>query len=279
MTKKNNRSSIVIAAPAKVNTYLKIGIRRPDGYHDLETVFQEISLHDTLHARLTDGPLSLTVCPASLLSSGPDNLVIKALTLLRSKLKIKRGLQVTLTKRIPMGAGLGGGSSDAAAALKAGWLLWTGKKLNPLSPILFECAKKLGADVSFFLQGGTAWASGIGEKLTRLPALPKRWMVLVYPRAHVSTPLAYKLLDKARKKTSLDFALRNSFEPVVFAKFPMVRAAHQALIKAGCSDVLMSGSGASVFGLVKNKTHGQSIKRRLSSKPWDIYLVSTRPES
>jgi 4-diphosphocytidyl-2-C-methyl-D-erythritol kinase len=273
-----------LRAHAKINLHLDIGPRRPDGYHDLHTLFQEISLHDTLTFSVTKAELSLTVRPAGL-PINQDNLVIRALERLRQSLRVTSGLRVRLDKRIPVGAGLGGGSSDAAAALLGGWALWKGRGRVPrrVPPLLFRIAKTLGADVPFFLKGGTAWGRGIGEKLTAVRACPRRWLVLIYPRVHVATKLAYQLLDKSRagRKRAGGTAAAllgpvNSFEPVILKRFKPVAAAHQALNQAGCHGVLMSGSGSSVFGFAESRAQAERIARRLRARPWDVFVVHTR---
>ncbi len=293
---------MILRAHAKVNLHLDIGPRRTDGYHDLETVFQEISLHDTLRFSAHPSEIILSLSRnASALPTTSDNLVVRALEMLRRKLRVKRGIRVHLTKEIPMGAGLGGGSSDAAAALWGGWLLWnarSAKRPSKVPAVLLSCAKKLGADVPFFLQGGLAYATGIGEKLTPLAPQPKRWMVLVYPRVHVATPLAYKLLDESRagprpnplpkgrgnkitspfRERSAEGRVRefNSFEPTILKKFPEIARAKNALLNAGCTGVMMSGSGSTVFGFAKSKSAAQKVVARLRRKPWDSFVVHTR---
>ena len=281
------RRGLMLKAHAKINLHLDVGDRRRDGYHDLRTLFQEISLHDTLTFALDDSELHLDVTPAGV-PSGPDNLVMRALYQLRAALKIEKGMRVKLEKRIPVGAGLGGGSADAAAALLGGWALWRGRGKLPAGrrpPLaLMRIARTLGADVPFFLLGGTAWGEGVGEKLTRVPDCPRRWIVLVYPRVQVSTKIAYKLLDAARlRRPSTNGHVRaahlrpmNSFEPVILPRFTAVRAAKEALDAAGCSGVLMSGSGSSVFGFAETKKDAERVARRLRKKPWDVFVAHTR---
>jgi 4-diphosphocytidyl-2-C-methyl-D-erythritol kinase len=282
--------SLTRKAPAKINLHLRVGARRTDGYHSIETVFQEISLHDTLRFETTPGPLELTISSSAKLlrqarlSSGPDNLVIRALQLLRNRLGTKEGMRVHLTKRIPMGAGLGGGSSDAAAALWGGWLLW--KKKSTKQPrrvpkMLLECARKLGADVSFFLRGGKARGEGIGERLTPLKKDRRRWLVLIYPRVHVSTKEAYRLLDRhsdgSRNPgwTSASAGATNSFESVILPRYPKIAAAKWALLKMGCAPVMMSGSGSAVFGFARNHRQAKTILKKMKSHPADIFLAHT----
>lgn len=282
------RRGLTLRAHAKINLHLDVGPLRPDGYHDLRTLFQEISLHDTLTFSLADRELSLAVTPEGV-PAGPDNLIMRALGKLRASLRIKRGMRVRLQKNIPVGAGLGGGSADAAAALMGGWALWKGSGAVPVAgrvpPVLKRIAKTLGADVPFFLLGGTAWGEGVGEKLTPVPECPRRWLVLVYPRVQVSTRVAYKLLDAARLRRPSTNGHRvhaahlrpvNSFEPVILPRFTAVRAARVALEAAGCSGVLMSGSGSSVFGFAAGKKDAERIARRLRKKPWDVFVAHTR---
>jgi len=285
----NKPSALVLSARAKINTHLYVGPRRADGYHSIDTIFQEISLQDTLTFRLTPQRISLSVRGAKL-TAGPDNLIVRALEMLRKEMKIDSGMAVSLNKKIPMGAGLGGGSSDAAAALKAGWKLWGSRK--GASPLLFKCAKKLGADVSFFLMGGRARARGIGEKLISLPSQKKKWLVLVYPRVHVSTPLAYRWLDESRHPGTLLAGVQvlvktwvpakkhagttfNDFESVVLPRFPTIRRVKEELRRLGCQEVTMSGSGSSVFGFVTSKSIGEKVKRSLRTKAWDVFVVHT----
>lgn len=271
-----------VQANAKVNLHLDVGPRRKDGYHSLKTLFQEISLHDTLLLETTDGPITFTASVNA--PQGQDNIVVKALLALKKILKTKKGMTVHLEKKIPMGAGLGGGSSDAAAALKAAWTLWKkpqAKTIPPLKtipPKLLKVAAKLGADVPFFLRGGSAWGEGIGEKLTFQKSTEKRWLVLVYPRVHVSTPEAYRLLDQYRRKKRAPLGQEghfNSFEPVILNKFREIARAKQRLVDLGCTGVMMSGSGSTVYGFVKDPSEGARVLNELQKNSWDTFLVYT----
>lgn len=273
--------TITLKANAKVNIHLAVGLRRADGYHTLNTLFQEISWCDALRLQKTSDSISVHSRHKQM-PLGPDNIIVKALMLLRSKLKIAHGMRVDLVKRIPMGAGLGGGSSDAAAALWGGWRLWTGRSINKkrVPPILKACAKKLGADVSFFLSGGRAWGRGIGDQLSPVKKYRKEWMVLIYPRVHVSTKNAYGWLDQARSPSPLKGEGRgegdhNDFESVVLPRFPAIRRAKEELIRRGCRRVMMSGSGSTVFGMVKDKRDGLRVKHALKRRPWDVFVART----
>lgn len=279
MRRKHSGPKISLSAHAKINLYLFVGSREPSGFHQLETLFQEISLHDQLTFERTEGPIELHVNSGDV-PAGPDNLVVKALRLLKKKMGTRYGMRVHLRKNIPVGAGLGGGSSDAAAALRAGWRLWSRSTTKTVPDILFSCAKKLGADVSFFLHGGRALAGGYGEKLMPLPRGGKRWLVLIYPRVAVSTAFAYKELDRFRSKKRRGHVEQensfNSFEPVILPRFPGIAKAHRTLQTLGCESVLMSGSGSAVFGFPKSLAEAKKIKRKLKNTPWDTYLTHTR---
>ena len=209
---------------------------------------------------------------------------------MRRSLRIKKGMEVELLKKIPVGAGLGGGSSDAACALWGGWILWKGgikdflNRKKKVPEILGACAKKLGADVAFFLRGGCAIGEGRGEKLTPISVFPGRWLVLVYPRVHVSTAKAYSMLDRLRRAPAGAPAsggrargdpLGNDFESVIFSNFPQIENVSKILQNMGCSDVLMTGSGSAVFGFVNSRKMGARIVRALSKKPWDVFLEKT----
>ena len=256
-------------------------------------------MRDTLRLSRSSGSIRMT-CNQKGLPVDSSNLVVRALDMLQKKLGIKEGMRVHLNKKIPMGAGLGGGSSDAAAALLGGWTLWKKKndifkKPKRVPPVLQTCAKMLGADVAFFLKGGTAWAEGVGERLTPMKKKASRWMVLVYPHVHVATPLAYRLLDKARKKSReenggdpLSWRARpasfrqlrsknffNSFEPVILRSFPEIKKAKTALVSLGGEGVMMSGSGSTVFGFARNKIHARRMVQALNGRKWQVFLCQT----
>ncbi|MCB4755833.1 MAG: 4-(cytidine 5'-diphospho)-2-C-methyl-D-erythritol kinase [Elusimicrobia bacterium] len=284
---KKGRLKVVLTLPAcaKVNLHLRIGRRRADGYHSLQTLFQEISLHDDLTFQRLPSRLRL-ITSGGRVPKGRSNLIVKALALLRKKLRLKSGMEVRLKKRIPVGGGLGGASSDAAAALWGGWLLWTGQRKpvqryrKQVPPVLFDCARRLGADVPFFLKGGKAEGKGIGENLRTLPRGSKKWLILIYPRVSVSTAKAYQWLDEERKKNRprpvIKKGPRNDFEPVVLPRFPAVARARSELIGLGCRSVMLSGSGSCVFGFVGNRAEGSWIAKKLAPRPWNVFLLHTR---
>lgn len=264
-----------VKAPAKINLFLEVVRRRKDGYHDIETVFQTVSLYDELSFRNADGEGITLKCPGSKLSAGPDNLVYRAAKLLKGRLGIKRGVEITLRKRIPMGAGLGGGSSDAAAALKGLLKFW--KRRLPGGELL-KMASSLGADVPFFLCGGTAAGYGVGDRLKPLKPLKKSWFLLVNPGVHIPTPLVYKSLrfpltnkQKINKIVGQN-CLFNRLEEAVLPRFGAVREIKDVLGRLGYP-ALMSGSGSTVFAPVPSKADGERIRKGLRRFPWDVWLV------
>lgn len=252
-----------IPAYAKVNLSLEVLRRRADGYHDLASVMQTISLHDTLRLLPADGETVDCVCDVEALAT-EENLAVRAAHLARSLLSPDLagdfGIHVELQKAIPFQAGLGGGSSDAGtvlAVLTRRWCLGLGAQRLELA------SATLGADVPFFIRGGTASVSGIGERVRALPDIQPLWMVLAMPPARVSTPLIFKALTPADFSTgehtaALEETIRrgealdtrhmvNALEARAFELFPAIAQARDALLQAGAPFVRMSGSGATLF--------------------------------
>jgi 4-diphosphocytidyl-2-C-methyl-D-erythritol kinase len=257
-----------IPAFAKVNLRLEILGKRADGFHELRTIFQTISLHDELRLRASRRPgISLTVEGNQSLSAEPvqNNLVYRAVDVLQRELKIRGGVQIALRKKIPAGRGLGGGSSDAAAAM-LGYLQLTRKKLS--SARLMEIAGSLGADVPFFLLGGRALGIGRGDEIYPLEDIPKLHLLVVSPRdVHVPTPDAYSWLNaqplgltksaadsKLLKFCALSWSpqgsgLSNDFERPVFQRHPRLDELKRTLLRGGASEASLAGSGSAVFGV------------------------------
>jgi len=289
-------TSVTLSAPAKLNLFLEVHRRRADGYHSLTTLFQEISLADTLRAAVTSQSGLALTCSAPGLSAGPDNLVLRATRAFQAQCPSAGGFRFDLKKRIPVGAGLGGGSSNAAATLKACWLLTAGGggAKFPESSFL-GLARGLGADVPFFLRGGLAEGLGVGDRLTFPPMARRRptlYFVLVFPRVFSSTPEAYRRLQfpltKRRSGLRLKRAIAdgapprlwapwlfNRLEEAVAPRLPAVALAQSALLQAGCLAARMSGSGSSVFGVVETPDQGKRILARVRREPWDAWLVSS----
>ena len=258
--------AIRIPAFAKINLRLDILGKRSDGYHELRTIFQTISLHDELQLQTSPRPgVSLTIHGNEALAREPrrENLVYQAVAALRRELKIRSGVKMELRKRIPAGGGLGGGSSDAAAAL-LGYLQLTGKKLPTAR--LIEIAASLGADVPVFLLGGRALGVNRGDEIYPLADIPKRSILVVSPRdIHISTPRAFGWVDapaltKAASNPKLwgfcalcwsvqGSGLSNDFERPVFQRHPRLRQIRRDLLRRGALEASLAGSGSAVFGV------------------------------
>jgi 4-diphosphocytidyl-2-C-methyl-D-erythritol kinase len=257
-----------IPAFAKINLRLDVLGKRLDGYHELRTIFQSVSLHDELRLRASNLPaISLSIQGNAALLQEPfqKNLVYRAVDALRHELKIRSGVDIELKKTIPAGRGMGGGSSDAAAAL-LGYQRLTGSTL-PL-PRLLEIASSLGADVPFFLFGGRALGVSRGNEIYPLADIPKLSVLIVSPRdIHVPTLDAYKWL-KARPLTLTKSAadpklwkfcalcwsaqgsgLSNDFERLVFQRHPRLDQIKRALLQRGAAEASLAGSGSAVFGV------------------------------
>lgn len=280
---------MILKAPAKINLYLEIINKRSDGYHNIESIMHTVSLFDTLEfLPTTDANIELT-CSDKYLPADSSNIVYKTAKKMQNKYGINRGIKIHLTKNIPMGAGLGGGSSDSAAVIKALNQLWN---INASKEELESFAKTIGADVPFFLTGGTAKVEGIGEKVTKIPSDVKLHAVLVKPDFGVSTVLAYskikfpltnqrkihKITDVLIKSSFTSEAatdlLFNRFEDFVFPEFPEIEKIKIMLQSFGCAS-LMSGSGATVFALTSSREKSEEIVKRLSIYKWNTWAVSS----
>jgi 4-diphosphocytidyl-2-C-methyl-D-erythritol kinase len=277
------RDGVVLAAPAKLNLFLEILRKRPDGYHDLESLMVAIDLFDTLELRANaTGEITLTCDPATL-SAGPDNLVHKAAIALRTHAnRPELGAAIHLTKRIPTQAGLGGGSSDAAATLVGLNEIW---KLGLTRSELVAIAASIGSDVAFFLTLPAAWCEGRGEKVTLEPAANVLHFVLVCPPVGLGTAEVYKRLSLGAKPRSgaevrsafraadaqaLGQAIFNRLEEPAFALEPLVGRIRQRLGSLGPCGAMMSGSGSAVFAICRDRAHAIHVAGRFQdSRPED----------
>lgn len=238
---------------AKINLYLHILGRRPDGFHELETLMAMISIHDTLEIDLITSDIEFT-CSDPALSDSKDNLATKAARLFLDEFKLTTGVRIHLDKAIPVGAGLGGGSSDAAAVLQALNTL-TGTHCPPEK--LAELAAQLGSDIPFFIYGPTAICRGRGEIIEPVRLNEDIFGVLVHPGFGVSTPWAYKTYAQNPRPGEpghrfADFTLRNDLEPPAFGKYPWLPTVKSWFREQPeVIDSLMSGSGSSVFALTR----------------------------
>jgi 4-diphosphocytidyl-2-C-methyl-D-erythritol kinase len=268
-------NQLTLSAPAKVNLFLRVLGRRPDGYHELATLMQPLDLADALTVRLGSPGLSLT-CDRDELG-GPDNLVLAAARAYYAALGREPAASFELVKRIPVSAGLGGGSSDAAAALLALNALHDGA-LEPRR--LVELAAALGADVPFFLAGCTAWCTGIGERVEPWLDFPLLELVLVNPGFALSTAHVYQQFDfywtnppqpirikrPSRNATSLAQLLVNDLEMVSLQEHPALGQIKQTLSKTGARGCLMSGSGPTVFGVFADAAQAERAAQSLRAQ-------------
>jgi 4-diphosphocytidyl-2-C-methyl-D-erythritol kinase len=250
-----------VRAFAKINLSLRIVGTRRDGYHDLETTFQSIALHDTLTIRQRRGPLLLT-CTDPRVPLDGTNLIVRAARAVW-KASGRRGTPhnaaIHLVKRIPMAAGLGGGSADTAAALRAFGALWRvdEERLRTLAP-------RLGADVAYFFVGGTVRGAGRGEVLTLLPDRPRAAVVIAVPQFGVSTADAYAWWDADRAPRGSKGDLTNDLQRPVAKRHPEIARLVSVLRRAGASQAAMSGSGSAVFGLFDRRAAALRAARALS---------------
>jgi 4-diphosphocytidyl-2-C-methyl-D-erythritol kinase len=281
--------SVRARAHAKVNLDLRVLGTRADGYHELRTVFQSIALTDTITCTARRGKFAIA-CRAPGVPLDEDNLVWQAAAMLWKALGFGgkvRDVAVRIDKSIPMQAGLGGGSSDAAAVLVALGRLWAGRP--PVSH-LRELGAQLGADVAFFLTGGTALGLGAGEEIYPLVDLPPHWIVLAIPSFGVSTREAYGWYDEeraagyasARERQVLPIPwpsraaqMINDLEPPVARRHPEIPEMKSALREAGAIAAAMSGSGSAVFGLFRDRREAAFAVPRINREGWSILLTRT----
>ena len=283
---KNNM--LTVKAPAKLNLTLEVLGKRPDGYHEIRSVMQTVSLRDKLSFRPSQN--------VSYHSNSPEwkpeeSLVSRAVHLAQEETECSKGVQIVVEKHIPLVAGLGGDSSDAAAALRGLNQLW---ELGLTQRKLLELAAQLGSDVPFFIDGGTALAEGRGETLTPLPPLPKTWFVLVVPDVsrlpektkrlyaslksshftdgHITQRMIEVLKEGKEVTPSLLF---NTFENAAFAPGSKLRLYRGHIIKMGADNIHLAGSGPSLFSLAKDKAQAEDLYTRCKNQGMEAYLGGT----
>lgn len=268
-------STLAYRSYAKVNLYLDVLGRRDDGYHDLETIFQTVDLFDEL--QFTERPSEITLACATPNIGPPEkNLAWRAAALLKKECDCPRGVHIELTKRIPIAAGLAGGSGNAAATLHALNRLWD---LALTDTHLHALAQELGADVPYCLVGGSVAATGRGDELSPLKPLPEAWLVLLHPALSISTahvfnhpkltcsgiaPVdgrtpAFAQVIAAAESGDWSAALFNRLEEVVFDEHPELAKLKGRLMDAGCSAAVMSGSGPTIFGVCASEEEAARV--------------------
>ncbi|MDZ7698333.1 MAG: 4-(cytidine 5'-diphospho)-2-C-methyl-D-erythritol kinase [Deltaproteobacteria bacterium] len=277
-------------APAKLNLRLKITGRRPDGYHDLVSVMVPVAMCDQIEIRLSPRPGVSMTCQGLSVPDNEENLAFRAAKAFCAEAGFEGGLHIHLIKNIPVAAGLGGGSSDAAAVLQT-----LNRWINPslTSRGMEQLALGLGADVPFFLKKSPCIARGIGERLTSIEKWPDLWYVIIVPCIEVSTAWVYGQLDRIRSErkgpwntdlelTTIEYQgiihylgsdlprigplLENDLEPVTAAHFPVITRIKAALSHAGAEGALMSGSGPSVFGVYRSEDRAKAAKELLTEQ-------------
>ena len=287
MSKRDAARPLVLHASAKVNLALEVLGKRSDGYHEVATVMHAVDLFDRLTLEAAPS-ISLETDDPALPTDG-RNLIVRAGRLLRDAAGVAAGAHIRLRKRIPVAAGLGGGSSDAAATLLGLNRLW---RLRWPRARLAALAVELGMDVPFFLNRGPALATGRGEHLEALPAGGAYALVLVNPGVGVSAREAYEQVPKGwradsagtrrlvealgtRNPVRVGAALTNHLEGFVASRVPAITRMKAALMAAGALGAVMSGSGPTVFGLARSLDHARQIRQRVSRAGWGCWAVRT----
>lgn len=271
--------SIVLKSYGKINLGLDVLRRREDGYHEVRMIMQTVGLYDVLTMKKRkDDKIEMT-CNLSFLPTDERNLVYKAVKLIKDKYHIKDGVEINLSKRIPVAAGMAGGSSNCAAALKGmNQLFDLGLSIDELC----EIGVTLGADVPYCIWGGTALSEGIGEKLSRVDAMPDCYILIAKPGISVSTAFAYKNLDlpalskhpdidgmleclKEKDLTGICDRLENVLETVTIKEYPIIEKVKKHLMDQGAKGALMSGSGPTIFAIFEDKKTADDAMESLRS--------------
>jgi 4-diphosphocytidyl-2-C-methyl-D-erythritol kinase len=280
--------SIELLSPAKVNLRLEVLRRRADGYHEIRTLLQRISLSDRLRISLKGEEGISVIADSPRVPVDEGNLAFRAALSLLEEVEVRAGIELHIQKKIPISSGLGGGSSNAASTLMGlnGIL-----KLNFSKERLMEMGARIGADIPFFILEKTAIATGIGEKLQPVEIHPSIWFVLVNPGWEVSTRWAYEGLNFKLTKRSIYITLPaffddigqvarilyNDLESVTITAYPEIDGIKGELLSQGAVGSLMTGSGPTVFGLFPHKRAAESAYRKLNAKygerGWGVYLA------
>lgn len=279
---------IIEKAPAKINLGLDALYKRKDGYHELEMIMASVDLADRLlFEELPENKIVIET-DSSFLPVDRRNHVYQAAELLKKTFNLTQGVRITIEKRIPVAAGLAGGSSDCAATLRGLNRLWN---LDLSLEKLAELGSQIGSDVPYCIHGGTAFVTGRGEKIEFLPSMPQCWVVLVKPRMSVSTSSIFGSLsfnsiqhpDIAGIRQAVetdDYQLMtekigNALEGVTIKRHPVIQQIKDRMINYGAGAALMSGSGPTVFALCEKKTRAQRIYNGLKGFCDEVYLVRT----
>lgn len=281
---------MTVKAYAKINLYLDVLKKRADGYHDIQTIIQTVNLYDLLTVHKLKKDKIQVICSDGDCPGGQKNLIWRAGRILKGYKSIAEGVVVRVKKNIPIGAGLGGGSADAVATFKALNLLW---KLELSRDELISLSARIGCDLPPLMLGGTVYAEGKGERVTRLAGLPKFWVALVYPGISISTSKVYKLLSikeltnsrkminiaeqigKVTRASELEKYLYNRLEEVVLKKYPGLEGIRNKLLQQGALGALVAGSGSTVFGILPDRRTGEKVKEFFKKYPYRVEIVQS----
>jgi 4-diphosphocytidyl-2-C-methyl-D-erythritol kinase len=273
-------------APAKINLCLHVLGRLKNGYHELAMAMQRVGLYDDIHIRLGPEPGVRVICSGVELPQGEENIAARAARLLVGDAQSDIGIDIEIVKRIPVAAGLGGGSSDAATVLLG---LNEMLELDLTNTQLQLLGGQLGADVPFFVFQQPAWATGIGTQLELLPGLPQVVYLLINPKISVSTAEVYRSLELTKggelanlprfsvvTRADLCAALHNDLESVALRRYPQIAEIKQRLLAEGALGALMSGSGATVFGVFADFAAASAVGEILAAET-DWWMVPVKP--
>ncbi|MCD6471651.1 4-(cytidine 5'-diphospho)-2-C-methyl-D-erythritol kinase [Candidatus Aerophobetes bacterium] len=285
------KKKLIIWAAGKINLYLNVLGKYRNGYHKIESIMQSVTLSDKITLRPIKKNIKI-ISNNSKIPLNEKNLCWRAANLFFKRTKIKEGLEIEIYKTIPSGAGLGGGSADAAATLVGMDKLFQTKVE---SSDLLKWANELGADIPFCLKGGTALVRGKGEKITPLLSIKDGWIILLYPQIPISTSWAYKKVKVKLTKKKLNIKLineliekeglmglspflYNKLEEVVMEKFPLIKEIKREMLIMGAKGSLMTGSGSTIFTIVENREKAKYILHKLQNRG-KVYLVQPTDKS
>ena len=278
---------LIVKSPAKINLFLEVLRKREDGYHQIRSLMQAVDLFDELIFQRKKNDIAIS-CDHPLCPADESNLAFRAASLLLQEESITEGVSIRIRKRIPISAGMGGGSSNAAAALKGVRRLF---ELDVPDERLHRLAARVGSDVPFFLYSGQALVGGRGEEIEPIRIYGGYWLVLVCPHAGVSTKWAYQNLriNLTKKRPSVSLwnledacgffealpHFENDLEEVVGERYPVIRQIKDLLENSGAAMSSMSGSGPTVYGVFDQKPQAQEVARKLLPGDWQVFV--TRP--
>jgi 4-diphosphocytidyl-2-C-methyl-D-erythritol kinase len=275
-------------AAAKINLAIDVLRKRPDGYHEVSMIMQSVALYDKITIRALKDEITIT-SNTDKIPTDKGNIVYKAAEYLKMKYSVKKGVLINIEKTIPIAAGLAGGSADAAMTLK---LLNKAWDLRLSKNEILEAGKKLGSDVPFCIQGGTALAEGLGEKLTPLSGIPECLILLAKPAVSISTKEVYQglKLEDVKERPNIKDIVRcidgndlkgiaanmcNVLETVTIKKCPQIEELKEKLVEYGALGSMMSGSGPTVFGVFKDNSSAYNAYDHIKDIVREIFLVKT----